>query len=178
MDAPDSTSTKIFFQNINGLRFSNHTNRWQQHLEMMKERVISISGLAETNTNWKFRDIVKRITQGARTMFPNSVTTLSSNQFQPPTPSAYQPGGCLQIATSHWSGRIIATITDKKSMGRWAGHTYRPKESHTISIITAYFPCKQTMAAIATSVHTINKQQATLIFDETGELADIHAGSR
>jgi hypothetical protein len=73
---------------------------------------------------------------------------------------------------SHWAGRITATISDPKAMGRWVGHTYRLKESKSLLIITAYCPCKQTMAAIAQSVQTINKQQATLILDTTGETAE------
>jgi hypothetical protein len=57
-------------------------------------------------------------------------------------------------------------------MGKWAGHTYRLKESRKLLVITAYCPCRQTISAITQSVHTINKQQATLILQQTGELVE------
>jgi hypothetical protein len=93
MDTIDPASTRIFFQNINGLRFATPDNRWEPHLTLMKERGIAISGFAETNINWNFRNIRSSITDTARKIFPNSVTSLSPNKYQPPTPSAYQPGG-------------------------------------------------------------------------------------
>jgi hypothetical protein len=172
MDIPDPSVTRIFFQNINGPQFLSPANRWQPHISTMKERGIAISVFAETNTNWNYQNIRSQITKQAREVFPNAVTSLSPNKYQPPVPSAYQPGGCLQICTSHWIGRITATISDPKATGRWVGHTYRLKESTTLWIITAYCPCRQTMSAFAQSVQTINKQQATLIFDATGETAE------
>jgi hypothetical protein len=57
-------------------------------------------------------------------------------------------------------------------MGRWVGQTYRLKESRTLSVITAYCPCRQTATAIAQSVHTVNKQQATLLYNMIGELKE------
>jgi hypothetical protein len=129
MDPCDPTSIRIFFQNINGLQYYTTSNRWQPHLETMKERGIDITGFAETNTNWNYHDIKSKITEHARAVFPNSITSVSHNLYQPTNPSTYQPGVCLQICTSHWTGRIIATITDQKSLGRWVGHSYRLKES-------------------------------------------------
>jgi hypothetical protein len=96
----------------------------------MKVRGIAISGFAETNTNWNYKSIRSHITQQAREVFTNAVTSLSPNNYRPLVPSACQPGGCyIQICTSHWTGRITATISDPKAMGRWVGRTYRLKES-------------------------------------------------
>jgi hypothetical protein len=121
MDVPEKSSIRIFFENINGLQFSSQTNR-QPHLSMMQDRGIAISGFAETNTNWNYQNIRARITNQAREIFPNSVVTLSPNNYQPPVPSAYQPGGCLQRSTSHWAGRIIDIISDEK---QWEGGQVR-----------------------------------------------------
>jgi hypothetical protein len=113
MDVPDESSIRLFFQNINGLQFSSQSNRWQPHLNMMKVRGVAIPGFAETNTNWNYQNVGSRITSQARQIFPNSVTTLSPHDFHPSVPSAYQPGGCLQISTSHWYGRIIELLWTK-----------------------------------------------------------------
>jgi hypothetical protein len=45
-------STRIFFQNVNGLKLGKQNDQWSSHLEYMKEREIEISELAECNTNW------------------------------------------------------------------------------------------------------------------------------
>jgi hypothetical protein len=46
------TSFRIYFQNINGLQFKSSQSKWQPHLHYMRDKGISISGLAEANTNW------------------------------------------------------------------------------------------------------------------------------
>jgi hypothetical protein len=51
------TTLRIYFQNINGLQLCTTESKWHSHLEFMQEKGISISGLAERNTNWKYKNI-------------------------------------------------------------------------------------------------------------------------
>jgi hypothetical protein len=51
------TTFRIYFQNVNGLQLRTTESKWKNHLEYMQEKGISISGLAETNTNWKHKNI-------------------------------------------------------------------------------------------------------------------------
>jgi hypothetical protein len=51
MSTPPINASRIFFQNINGLKLQQQPSRWKTHLQYMAETGISICGLAETNTN-------------------------------------------------------------------------------------------------------------------------------
>jgi hypothetical protein len=53
------TIFQLYFQNINGLQLQTTDPKWATHLEYMKEKGISISGLAETNTIWQHKNIKK-----------------------------------------------------------------------------------------------------------------------
>jgi hypothetical protein len=138
------TTFRIYFQNINGLQYKSHQTRLQPHLEFMKEKDIAISGFAETNTNWHFKQIKKQITSTCQEIFPLTSIAFSDNRFDPPDRSSYLPGGCMQLATGHWIGRIMETIQDPRRMGRWTGHKLRLREGKTLSIITAYRPAYKT----------------------------------
>jgi membrane-associated HD superfamily phosphohydrolase len=110
------TIFRIYFQNINGLQFQTSQSKWQPHLKFMKEKGISISGLAETNTNWYHKNIKKQISNTTQKAFENYSLVISDNQFNPPDRSSYLPGGCLQICTDHWTSRIIEPIKNSRRM--------------------------------------------------------------
>ena len=57
MDVQDELSTRIYFQNINGLQIMTDPDRWKNHNLMMKETGCEIYGLAEINTNLGFQNI-------------------------------------------------------------------------------------------------------------------------
>jgi hypothetical protein len=81
----------IYFQNINGLQHKTSNSRWQPHLEYMKQKGISISGLAETNSNWHHKNLTRQIRVNARNVFNNSSVVFAENSFNPPDRSAYLP---------------------------------------------------------------------------------------
>jgi hypothetical protein len=58
----NSTTTKIYFQNINGLQEKQFHGRWTDQLEYMKKHRIEICRLAETNTDWDFKDTKNTLT--------------------------------------------------------------------------------------------------------------------
>jgi hypothetical protein len=134
----------------------------------MQETGITISGLAKTNTNWHHNNIKKTITSTISEIFPHYSVVFSANHFHPPDPSPYLPGGCMQVCTGHWTGKILSTIHDKKCMSRWIGHKYRLKGPKTLSVITAYRPCRQPTSTNEQLI-TVNYQQKSLIYDDTGE---------
>jgi hypothetical protein len=145
----------------------------------MTQTGIAISGLAETNTNWANNHTKQSIQRQSKRFFSNSSIVFSNNRFQPTNlpshapsknVSNYQPGGCLQVCHSHWSGRVKGIISDKKNMGRWTGQNYRWKENCSLSVITAYCPCNQTYSAIENSTLTVNKQQVLLQLEDTGTI--------
>jgi exonuclease III len=129
----------------------------------MKEKGISISGFAETNTNWYHKSIKKQISQETQKIFDNYSLTFSDNQLNPPDRSSYLPGGCLQLCTGHWTSRIIEEIKDPRKLGRWMGQKFRLREGKTLSVITAYRPCQQSVSDANQPSITVTYQQKLLL---------------
>jgi hypothetical protein len=129
----------------------------------MHEKGISITGLAETNTNWKYKQIKKRILASTNSMYENYSIAFTDNQFNPPERSPYLPGGCLQLCTGHWTSRIIETISDPRRLGRWTGQKFRLRDGQILSIITAYRPCQQSVTDANQPSITVTYQQKVIL---------------
>jgi hypothetical protein len=128
----------------------------------MKEKGISITGFAETNTNWHYRKIKKQIKSATQKQFENSSISFSDYRFNPPERSLYLPGGCLQLCTDHWIGRITSQIKDPRRIGRWTGHKFRIRDGKSLSVITAYRPCSQSSHESTLGITTVTNQQKLL----------------
>jgi hypothetical protein len=128
----------------------------------MKEKGISILGLAETNTNWHHRKIKKKVMFATQKLFENSSISFSDNHFDPPDRPLYLPGGGLQLCTNHWIGRMISTIKDPRRMGRWTGRKFWLRDRKTLLIITAYRPCYQSISDTNPETITVTHQQKVL----------------
>jgi hypothetical protein len=135
------TIFRVYFQNINGRQFRTNKSRWQPHLQCMKDKGITISGFAKTNTNWYYKHIKRQISSKPQAVFDNYSIAFSENRFNPPDRSSYLPGECLQLCTDHCTSRMIRTLQNPRKMGRWTGQQFRLKDGKTLSVITAYQPC-------------------------------------
>jgi hypothetical protein len=147
---------------MNELQFTTNQTKWKPHLEYMKEKGITITGFSETNTNWHFKNIKKHVTATSQTIFPQSSIAFSDNCFNPPDSSSHLPGGCMQLCTDHWMGRILGTIQDSRRMGRCTGQKFRLRDRKTLSIMTAYRPCQQTISDTNQPSTSVTYQQKLL----------------
>lgn len=142
------------------------TEKWLEFIDTMKDKGCDIFGLAETNTNWKFNNIMTKLENPCTKKFNNSRTNFSVNRFHPQYRNRYLSGGCLQTCTSHWTSRIISNITDHQKMGRWAGQSFRLKGDKVLNVITAYRPCiKNATNNLSTSIASY-RQQVIMITEE------------
>jgi hypothetical protein len=166
MDSEKHDSFRIYFQNINGITTGQDMERWDNVVSTMKDNCCEIFGLAETNTNWKSYNINNNLDHILRNKFSHSSTILSSNRFNPTNVTAYQPGGTLQTCTGHWVSRCIGKIIDDRHMGRWTGQTFQLKQQKTLSIITAYRPCKRNNVNNKSTSSSTYRQQTVLLMEE------------
>jgi hypothetical protein len=166
MDTHDKNCFRIFFQNINGLTSGESLEKWTEIVTTMQEKKCKIFGLAETNTNWNYSNIRTNISSIINKQIPNSTISLSNNRFNPADTSRYQPGGTLQSCTGYWSSRIIEQINDPRKMGRWSGHTFRLKANKTLSVITAYRPCKKNNTNNKSTSMATHRQQTVMLTEE------------
>ena len=132
----------------------------------MKESNSEIFGFAETCINWKHDITRKQLNKYAQEKFGCTTKMIhSKNKFQINNNSStilksnYQPGGTIQMITDHWSSRLIEEFQDPRQMGRWCGQKLRTNNNTTLTIITAYRPCRHqsngSSTFKATSTHVI-----------------------
>lgn len=151
-------TSRIFFQNINGIQFHSAKNRWSSVLEYIQLHQCNIVGLAETNTTWD-KNIVKSIRQSARTKLGSTVLSVSNNATI--TDRKSLPGEALQMSVGHWSLRHQWNLNDDDRQGRWTGQQFRLKESRSLFVIAAYRSCKPNSMSEKTPLST-HEQQVTL----------------
>jgi hypothetical protein len=166
MDNTDPTCFRIYFQNINGLTAGKLIERWYDTCNTMKNKKCEIFGLAETNTNWKSHNITTKINLIINKHFTNLSTILSTNRYNPNNSDRFQPGSTLQSCTGHWKSRCIATIQDFRNMGRWVGQKFQLKNKKTLTVITAYRPCKQSNNIHKVTSSTTYRQQIIILTED------------
>ena len=101
-------------------------------------------------TRQSLQSIVQKHIPAART-----ITTTSPIKFS----SQFKPGGCITILTRTIHGRITSQQQDE--LGRWTVVSLATKRSNLVYIITAYKPCKATLAQAGPL--TVLRQQWTIL---------------
>ena len=129
-----SNTFRIYFQNINGVTAGKGTGKWDNILQTMVKKNVSIFGLAETNIEWNNHKLSSRLKAKVRRTCQHANIATSTSSIQSAT--AYKPGGTSTIAIKQWTGRITDQIKDTTSQGRWSGLKLRAPRP--IAIITAY----------------------------------------
>ena len=138
---PEEGRTRIYFQNINGLRTGDTFNDVNEIFMQAAGSNIGIFGFAETNVPWHERRVYKSIRSklnkhwNAGKLSASSSPMLVGEHF-------YQPGGVATFVTGDWTGRVADTSEDTSGMGRWATIELQGKRNSRLSIITAYRPTK------------------------------------
>jgi hypothetical protein len=155
-------TTRIYFQNINSVRAKNN-NKWKSILEYLKTSDCDITGLSETCANWQSRGLLHRFRSSTRPYFPTMCLTTTNTAREYSSRSAYLPGGCLQLAVGHWTGRLEKHLHDPRSLGRWCGQQYRLASNKSLIIITAYRVCKKNHNDDRSSSMSAYRQQYTAL---------------
>ena len=115
---PQENSTRIFFQNVNGLEFSITSHTLLATCIGMQDNQIDIACLAETNTNWNHYKGKRQLNRIVRKHWKRAhiITANIENKVS----TLYQPGGTAIISTNKISPRITDSGGDPQGMGRWS----------------------------------------------------------
>jgi hypothetical protein len=135
LDKKNQSSTRLFFQNINGLSTKNHS-KWTTSLEYLHHHQVDIAGIAEPCINVQNKRAVSSYLNKLSKFGPRSTASFSENTN--PCERAYQPGGSLILCQETWKSRIVRNIQDERQWGRYVGYSFRINESTYLTIITAY----------------------------------------
>ena len=115
---PQEHSTRIFFQNVNGLELSTTSHTLLTTCIGMQDKQIDIACLAETNTNWNRYKGKLQLNRIVRKQWKRAHLTTSNIENKVTT--LYQPGGTAIISTNKISPRITNSGVDPQGMGRWS----------------------------------------------------------
>ena len=130
---PEENNFRIYFQNVNGLEKG--TRKWEDMLQEMKTRQVSVCGFAKTNTEWHAKKTTSRLKAKLRSIAGQATMSTSTTNLK--FKSIYKPGGTATIALQNWSGRVTKTITNNSGQGRWSGFQLRTKTRQLI-VLTVY----------------------------------------
>ena len=117
---------RIYFQNENGLAVGKGTRKWEDMIQEMNTRKVSVCWFAETNFEWNWEKTTARLIAKLRkTAGKATIATSTTNlKFK----STYKPGGTATIALHEWSGRVMESIRDQSGQARWSGFQLRTKD--------------------------------------------------
>ena len=135
METKQQNCLRIYYQNINGLKYNESWDKCKQTIDMLHTNEIDIAGFTETNINWNHQR-----TQYVRTLLRqrnrNSLLITSSSDEQ--TKQSYQPGGTSMILQNNVLGTIDKHDSDKRGLGRWTYCIIQGKNNKKVAFITAY----------------------------------------
>ena len=152
-------TTRLYYSNINGISSFNQHEHFHQVLDNMTNIQADIISFAEHNLAVDQSQTRYNLISTIRKHLPNSRTITCSSEIKFPT--AYKPGGCLQIITSTIQSRITFQGSDR--FGRWTYTGFATKAKSIIVVVTLYKPCKQNHKP---GPMTVYRQQWTMLRTE------------
>ena len=158
---PD-TSTRIYFQNLNGVSWDSDGGRWPYVCEVMATIQADISCFVETNTDtnkYKIREKMETISQR---QFDQSRLVMAASKTS--SASHYKPGGTAILAVNSITANIQTHTRDR--MGRWASVSFTTQRSKKVRIISAYQVCPGTRQGS----NTASSQQQAQIIEEASRV--------
>ena len=133
---PQKKSTRILFQNVNGLELSTTSHTLLTTCIRMQDSQIDIACMAETNTNWNDYKGKRQLNRIVCKQWKRAYIT-TSNIENKATP-LYQSGGTAIIFTNKIRPRITDIEVDPQEIGRWTYITINGRNKKTLTIFSAY----------------------------------------
>ena len=156
MTSEPGNTTRIYFQNINGLRAGNNFDDVNELLLCADGAKISILGFAETNVPW--HDIrVKKTVRSKMSNIWNASKLACSAAPMITGDRYYQPGGTSLMVNGEWTSRIIEGNEDESGMGRWSVMRLQGKGTRKLAVLCGYRPVKTEIRT--TGASTVYRQQ-------------------
>ena len=147
MHDKSTRALRIFFQNINGLTFTQNGEDYDYvhgTLDTMKADMV---GLSETNSPWNNHLLTDGYRRAANRYAGISKTHFSSaNDLIDPIDSStlQQSGGTVSTVNGGWTTSVRKSIIkDPTGLGRWSGVIIGGKQDKRLAIITGYRVCEQ-----------------------------------
>jgi hypothetical protein len=135
MQLKQTSSFRIFYQNVNGIYKGNSWTDWKAMANQAQLRQIDVIGFTETNIKWnpKIQQAASSLAQRYTKNCQMATSTHNGLSF-----GNYQPGGTSTSICGNAIGHIVTKINDTSSMGRWSGFKLHTNNGTHINILTVY----------------------------------------
>jgi exonuclease III len=160
-ETPAVGTTRIYFQNVNGLKWDSHAGKWPYICEVLESIQADIGCFAELNTNTNEYNIRNQMENVCHKQFLQNRLILSTSKYKSKTP--YKPGGTAIVARNAVTARVKSQTKDR--MGRWASICIETSQTSRLRIISAYQVC----SSITQGSTTAAAQQRAQIMLEQAE---------
>jgi hypothetical protein len=134
-----SNTTRMYYQNINGVGTRNLSNGFVNMYTHMKSTESAICCYTETNLDWT-KYWIKQINEDhGRKLFHNAIFGYACHNT--PSKNAYKPGGTMMVATGQLASRHLESGTDASGMGRYSFQTFTGANGTKLMFVTVYRTC-------------------------------------
>ena len=130
---------RVVFQNINGLRTTEETDKRQAIHEYINTYKIDVFALAEVNINWKIVEKKKSLSSLAKEWFEHGRAVTSHNMLHN-TKAPHQQGGVAIITSGNTALQVAKSEQDPQYLGRWCSVKVRGKGGVIMRIVSVYVP--------------------------------------
>ena len=137
MDRKDTTTVRVFCQNINGIKYDELGGETEEIGHFMEKNEIDVLGITEHNVDNRSEKVASSIYQALQRVSRTFTHILGGTETKMET--TYKPGGTMMISRGNVRGRITEKGKDK--LGRWTYQKIRCKKEKTLWMITVYPYC-------------------------------------
>ena len=155
----DESTTRIYFQNLNGLKWDKDGGMWPMICQAMSGIHADIIGLAEINQDTTQYTIRHKLETVANKYFDHNKLVHGTSARK--ARRHYKPGGTMMMTVMDTVGAVKATSRDR--MGRWVSTQYQANTKQKFTIIIAYQVCQRHI----TGHNTAANQQIHTIIEES-----------
>ena len=134
---PPEGTTRIYFQNLNGLNWDNEGGKWPYICEVMDGIQVDIACFAETNLDTNNYDVRRKMEQICQRQHDQSRLVMATSKHK--SSSLYKPGGTAILACNAITSHIKSHTRDR--MGRWVSLSISTSSTKNVRLISAYQVC-------------------------------------
>ena len=109
-ETPSSDITRIYVQNLNGLRWDKDGGQWPYICDAMSSAQVDIACFSETNTNTNKYSIRSAMEKACKRQFNHSRLVMAASLHK--TTHDYKPGGTAILACNDISANIRSHTRD------------------------------------------------------------------
>ena len=137
----DSSSIRVFFQNVEGLTYTTTGEDYAKYLSCTSSLGADIIGMAETNSAWSHSHLRHSLHQQSRKQYHQHKVNFSSPlpEIDPiPDTETFQASGTLTMALNSLDLTAFGVPPqDPTGLGQWSSLNFRGQDENFLTISTA-----------------------------------------